>query len=145
MSRCAREKQGYVAYYMDTSYQEQAQGLPTVSSQLWYCNKVLDFSTAHARKTVKVIYSGTTVQFRLWGTQSSERAIISDTTIASQTLAANGDPPPTNTCRGCTSSRKQPSLSKHHPLQEQGRVRVGFQTVTGSYELLLQQYYSGVT
>ena len=51
---------------------------------------------------------------------SSERAIISDATIPSQTLAANGDPPRTNNTRF-----------------EQGRLHLGSQTVTKSYEVLL--------
>ena len=42
MTSCiAREKQGYVAYCMCTTCQEQAEGLPAVSSELRYCNKVL--------------------------------------------------------------------------------------------------------
>ena len=61
----------------------------------------------------------------------------SDTIIPSHTLVANRDPPRTSTCRKCTSSRKQPSLIKQHPLQEQRRLRVGSQTVIGSYELQL--------
>ena len=68
---------------------------------------------------------------------SSERAIIGDTIIPSQTLAASGDPPRTNTCRECTSSRKQPSLSKQHPLWDQGRLRAGSETLTESSEVLL--------
>ena len=40
------------------------------------------------RENSEVMYSSTTVQFRLLG-YSSERAIRSDTTIPSQTLEAN--------------------------------------------------------
>ena len=82
------------------------------------------FSIAHERKTESsnsVVQR--TVQFRLLG-YSSERAIIGNTVIPSQTLAANGDPPRTNICCECTSSRKQPSQKKYHTFQEQGRLRV---------------------
>ena len=76
---------------------------------------------------------------------SSERTIVGDTIIPSQTLAANGDPPRTKTCRKCTSSRRQPSLNRQHPLQVQGRLRVGSKTRTEPYDVLLyclQQYKS---
>ena len=104
--------------------------------------------TAFERATVNLIklykQRSRTVQLKFLG-YSSERAIISDTTNTSQTLAANADPPRTNTCHECTSSRKQSSLSKQHPLREQGRLRVGSQTITESYGVLLyclQQYKS---
>ena len=75
---------------------------------------------------------------------SSERAIIGDTIIPSQTLAANGDPLRKNVCRECTSSQKQPFLNRQHPLQEQGRLRTGYEARTESYEILLQlQQYKG--
>ena len=78
---------------------------------------------------------------------SRERAVIGDAIIPNQTLAANGDPPRTNTCHECTSSRKRPSLNRLHPLQEQGRLRAGYETRTESYELLLYclQQYKGYT
>ena len=68
-------------------------------------------------------------RFRLLG-YSSKRAIIGDTTIPSQTLTANGDAPRINTCRGCTSSQRQPSLNRQHPLQEQGRLRACYEMRT---------------
>ena len=74
---------------------------------------------------------------------SSKRAIIGDAIILSQTLAANGDPPRTNTCSECTSSWKQPSQKEDYPLQEQGRLRAGYETCTELNEVLLyclQQY-----
>ena len=56
-------------------------------------------------------------------------------------------PPWTNTCRECTSSRRQPSLNRQHPLQEQGRLRAGYETRTESYVVLLHclQQYKGYT
>ena len=72
----------------------------------------------------------------LW--YSSERAIIGNTTIPSQTLAANGDAPRTNTCRGCTSSQGQPTLNRHHPLPKQGRLRTCYGTRT---EVILRMIY----
>ena len=55
--------------------------------------------------------------------------------------------PQSNTRRECTNSRRQPSLNRQHPLQEQGRLRAGYETRTESYEILLYylQQYKGYT
>ena len=45
-------------------------------------------------------------------------------------------PSRTNTCREYTSSQRQPFPNKH-PLQDQGRLRKGYKTLTESYEVLL--------
>ena len=56
-------------------------------------------------------------------------------------------PPRTSTCRECASSRRQPSLNRQYPLQEQGRLRVVYKTRTESYAVLLYclQQYKGYT
>ena len=56
------------------------------------------------------------------GIQANERSSAILSIISSQTLAANGDAPRTNTCRGCTSSHRQPSLNRQHPLQGYARI-----------------------
>ena len=94
------------------------------------------FCTAHEIKTVRQCTEVQEFSSDFEGTQS-RRAIVSDTIIPSQTLAANGDPPRTNTCRECTNSRSQSFLNRQHPLQEQGRLRAGYETPTEAYEVLL--------
>ena len=70
---------------------------------------------------------------------SSKRAITSDTIIPSQT-------PRTETLPEQTPAANERVIGKQHPLQEQGRLRAGSETLTESYEVLqycLVQQYNG--
>ena len=80
------------------------------------------------------MYGSTTVQFR--------RGVPKQTSDHKRYY-----PPRTNTCRECTCSHRPTSLKEQHSLQEQGRLRAGYETRTESYEILLYclQQYKGYT